>query len=108
MQLLDLIRVVLHRLRKHRNPFLSDRNYIHHKLLRTGMRNLWMLVTVLCIVMMYVGLNTLLLKFMDVTLILAVGILVWIGQHLIINESLKVRAKDHPEDARVYVESSKR
>ena len=36
--LLDVFRVVLHRLRKGRNPFLPDKNHIHHKLLRTGMR----------------------------------------------------------------------
>lgn len=36
--LLDVIRVVLHRLRNHRNPFLPDKNHFHHKLLRTGMR----------------------------------------------------------------------
>ena len=36
--LLDVIRVVLHRLREHKNPFLPDKNHFHHKLLRTGMR----------------------------------------------------------------------
>ena len=34
--LLDVIRVVLHRLREHKNPFLPDKNHFHHKLLRTG------------------------------------------------------------------------
>ena len=106
--LLDVARVVLHRLRKHRNPFLPDRNHIHHKLLRTGMRNRWVLVTILCIVVMYIGFNALLLRFINVTLILAVDILVWIGMHLLINERIKVWSKDHPEDARSYVEPPKR
>ena len=106
--LLDVARVVLHRLRKHRNPFLPDRNHIHHKLLRTGMRNRWVLVTILCIVVMYIGLNALLLRFMNVTLILAVDILIWIGIHLIINRRIKLWSKDHPEDARSYVEPPKR
>ena len=105
--LLDVARVVLHRLRKHRNPFLPDRNHIHHKLLRTGMRNRWVLVTILCIVVMYIGLNALLLRFMDVTLILATDILIWIGIHLIINRRIKLWSKDHPEDARSYVEPQK-
>ena len=36
--LLDVVRVVLRRLREHKNPFLPDKNHFHHKLLRTGMR----------------------------------------------------------------------
>jgi len=28
--LLDVIRVVLHRLREHKNPFLPDKNHFHH------------------------------------------------------------------------------
>ena len=47
--LLDVIRVVLHRLRNHRNPFLPDKNHFHHKLLRTGMRVRMVMVTILCV-----------------------------------------------------------
>ena len=32
----DIVRVVIARMRNHRNPFLPDKNHIHHKLLRTG------------------------------------------------------------------------
>ena len=39
--LLDVIRVVLHRLREHKNPFLPDKNHFHHKLLRTGCEFAW-------------------------------------------------------------------
>ena len=34
--MLDIVRVVMARIRNHRNPFLPDKNHIHHKLLRTG------------------------------------------------------------------------
>ena len=53
---------------------------------------------------MYIVLNALLLKFMDVTLILIVDILAWVAIHLIINWRIKVWAKDHPEAAKSYVE----
>lgn len=33
----DVIRVYLHRLRNGRNPFLPDKNHIHHKLLAIGL-----------------------------------------------------------------------
>ena len=34
--MLDIVRVVMARIRNHKNPFLPDKNHIHHKLLRTG------------------------------------------------------------------------
>jgi len=37
----DIVRVVIVRLRIHRNPFLPDKNHIHHKLLRTGLSTRW-------------------------------------------------------------------
>ena len=33
--LFDVVRVVVHRLREKKNPFLPDQNHFHHKLLRT-------------------------------------------------------------------------
>ena len=44
----DIVRVVMARIRNHRNPFLPDKNHIHHKLLRTGIGSRWvMLILVL-------------------------------------------------------------
>lgn len=102
--LFDVVRVVLHRLRKRRNPFLPDRNHLHHKLLRTGMRKHMVLITILAMAVMYIAINALLLKFMDVTLILLVDILAWVGIHLAINWRIKVWSKNHPEAAKSYVE----
>lgn len=36
--LLDVVRVFYSRVREGRNPFTPDKNHIHHRLLRTGMR----------------------------------------------------------------------
>ena len=104
--LFDVVRVVLHRVRKHRNPFMPDKNHFHHKLLRTGMRNRWVLVTILSVVIMYIVLNALLLKVMDVTLVLVLDIVLWIVLHLFINRKIKIYSKDHPEVARSYVPKS--
>ena len=44
----DIVRVVMARIRNHHNPFLPDKNHIHHKLLRTGLGARWvMLILVL-------------------------------------------------------------
>ena len=56
--LLDVIRVVLHRLREHKNPFLPDKNHFHHKLLRTGMRVRMVMVCIIAISAFFILLNS--------------------------------------------------
>ena len=73
--LLDVFRVVLHRLRKGRNPFLPDKNHIHHKLLRTGMRVRTVLVTVLLISFFFIGMNILLSPVLNLTWLLVLNML---------------------------------
>lgn len=41
LPMFDIVRVVIVRLRNHHNPFLPDKNHIHHKLLRTGLSTHW-------------------------------------------------------------------
>jgi len=43
----DAVRVVIHRLRNHRNPFKADRNHIHHKFVALGFNQHQALVAVL-------------------------------------------------------------
>lgn len=102
--LFDVVRVFLHRIRKHRNPFLPDKNHIHHKLLRTGMQIRWVLITILLIVVMYVILNAILLRIMDVTLIFFLDIVLWTAIHLFINHRIKIYAREHPQAGRSYIE----
>ena len=51
----DIVRVVMARIRNHRNPFLPDKNHIHHKLLRTGIGSRWVMAIIvlvsLCIIL---------------------------------------------------------
>ena len=77
--LLDVIRVVLHRLREHKNPFLPDKNHFHHKLLRTGM------VTILGIAVSFIGLNAWLAWQMNITFLLGINLILWSSLHLTIN-----------------------
>lgn len=83
--LLDVIRVVLHRLRNHRNPFLPDKNHFHHKLLRTGMRVRMVMVTILCVSVFFIALNLLLAKRMNITYLLFLNLFLWSLLHLSIN-----------------------
>jgi UDP-GlcNAc:undecaprenyl-phosphate GlcNAc-1-phosphate transferase len=81
--LLDVIRVVLHRLREHKNPFLPDKNHFHHKLLRTGVR--MVMVTILGIAVSFIGLNAWLAWQMNITFLLGINLILWSSLHLTIN-----------------------
>lgn len=83
--LLDVIRVVLHRLREHKNPFLPDKNHFHHKLLRTGMRVRMVMVTILGIAVSFIGLNAWLAWQMNITFLLGINLILWSSLHLTIN-----------------------
>lgn len=78
----DVVRVYLHRVRNGKNPFLPDKNHIHHKLLALGMRQRTaMLSIVSASVLLTLG-NILLSSHVDVTGLLLADILAWTGANL--------------------------
>ncbi|MCM1198944.1 MAG: undecaprenyl/decaprenyl-phosphate alpha-N-acetylglucosaminyl 1-phosphate transferase [Clostridium sp.] len=88
--MLDVIRVSLHRIRKGRNPFLPDRNHIHHKLLRAGMRKTrYVLLTIIFIDLLFIVLNTLIATKINVTLIILIDVTIWTAIQFIINYYIK-------------------
>lgn len=93
--LFDVVRVVLHRLRTGKNPFLPDKNHFHHKLLRTGMRVRMVLVTILFVLLFFIGLNVCLVDKLDVTLLLILDIVLWTLMQLFINYCV-ARHKSNP------------
>lgn len=98
--LLDVIRVVLHRLREHKNPFLPDKNHFHHKLLRTGMRVRMVMVTILCVSVFFIALNLLLAKRMNITYLLFLNLFLWSLLHLSINRLIsRNRERQEREEA---------
>lgn len=101
--LLDVVRVVLHRVRKRRNPFLPDKNHFHHKLLRTGMRARSVLITIIATSIFFITLNALLSPAVNITVLLLIDITLWILLHLAINRKIREYSKLHPEMARSYV-----
>ena len=53
--LMDIPRVMFARIREGRNPFTPDKNHIHHKLMRAGMKPLWTMVTLLVVSAFLIG-----------------------------------------------------
>ena len=87
--LLDVIRVVLHRLREHKNPFLPDTNHFHHKLLRTGMRVRVVMVCIIAISAFFILLNSSLAWRVDVTYLFFLNLFCWSILHVGLNGLIK-------------------
>ena len=87
--LLDVIRVVLHRLREHKNPFLPDKNHFHHKLLRTGMRVRMVMVCIIAISAFFILLNSSLAWRVDVTYLFFLNLFCWSILHVGLNGLIK-------------------
>lgn len=83
--LFDVVRVVMHRLRTGKNPFLPDKNHFHHKLLRTGMRVRSVMTFILFVSLFFIGLNGLLINKIGITWLLIVDVLLWTLMQLGIN-----------------------
>ena len=87
--LLDVIRVVLRRLREHKNPFLPDKNHFHHKLLRTGMRVRMVMVCIIAISAFFILLNSSLAWRVDVTYLFFLNLICWSILHVGLNGLIK-------------------
>lgn len=83
--LLDVVRVVGHRLRSGNNPFLPDKNHIHHKLLRCGLRVRQVMVAICLLSLMFILINVALIGRMNITFILVVDLVVWLVFHAILD-----------------------
>lgn len=73
----DVVRVYLHRVRNGKNPFLPDKNHIHHKLLAMGMRQLKAMISIVSVSVLFTLSNILLSCHINVTLLLVADIAVW-------------------------------
>lgn len=78
----DVVRVYLHRVRNGKNPFLPDRNHIHHKLLAIGMRQRTAMITIVSVSVLFTLCNILLSTYVSVTPLLLADILVWTAANI--------------------------
>ena len=92
--LLDVVRVVGHRLRIRQNPFLPDKSHIHHKLLRCGLRVRQVMVAICVLSLMFILLNFLMIGRLNITYILGIDIAVWIVFHLVLDVILHKRGTE--------------
>ena len=91
--LFDVVRVVVHRLREKKNPFLPDQNHFHHKLLRTGIRVRTVMVTILCVSLFFIGFNWILAEKIETVWLLITDIVLWTSMQLCINYAIRLHTK---------------
>lgn len=88
--LMDIPRVMMARLREGRNPFTPDKNHIHHKLMRAGLKPIWTMAILLAVSAFLIGFTVLgVMLDLNKTLILLIDIFLGVVLHLIIDYFIK-------------------
>ena len=92
--LMDIPRVMMVRIREGRNPFTPDRNHIHHKLMKTGMKPFSTMIIRLMVTIFLITFTVVSVMLeIDKTLILVIDIFMGILLHLIIDKFIAKRGK---------------
>ena len=78
----DVVRVILHRARFHKNIFSPDKNHIHHKFLALGLSHRAAMITILLISSGFAAMNLLLLTHININILLFLDIFIWTTMQL--------------------------
>ena len=84
----DVVRVYLHRVRNGKNPFLPDKNHIHHKLLAIGMRQRTAMVFIVLTSTVLTFLNILLSAYINSNLLLCMDIVLWTTANIFLTKKI--------------------
>ncbi len=87
----DVVRVYLHRIKAHRNPFLPDKTHIHHKLLALGLTQRKAMMTIIASSIFIIWVNYVMSSRMDITLLFFCDITLWIVINIILTRSVHSR-----------------
>jgi len=95
LPMMDIVRVVFSRFRRHDPLFLPDKNHIHHKLLRTGLRVRYVLAILLGLSVLYITIAVLgVIIGVNYNIILLIEIGIWIGVQCTINHFIHKKEGD--------------
>lgn len=86
----DVVRVFLYRIRCHNNPFMPDKNHIHHKLLASGMKQRAAMMTIVSVSLVICTANTLLSFALDVNAILLIDLIGLLGWNCYVNRRVRM------------------
>lgn len=90
----DVVRVFASRLRDGRNPFLPDKNHIHHKLMRAGLTGHQTMITILLLSCLFIASNYFVAAYMSQTLMVVLDVILYVMMHYIINKLIARKEKN--------------
>lgn len=89
----DVVRVYLHRVSRHRNPFLPDKCHIHHKLLALGLNQRLALIVIMLWSTMFILGNVTLSPYVNPTVLIVSDIAVWSVINILMSKAIARREK---------------
>ncbi len=89
----DVVRVYLHRVRHHRNPFLPDKCHIHHKLLALGMNQSAALIVIMLWSALFIIVNVLLSPYCNPTVLIVTDVVIWTIVNMLMTQAISRREK---------------
>ena len=104
----DVVRVYLHRVRNGKNPFLPDKNHIHHKLLAIGMRQHTAMVTIVVSSTVLTFLNILLSAYINSNLLLCMDIALWITANIVITKKIRRLVETRKDPSIISFDNNKK
>ncbi|MDE6794622.1 MAG: undecaprenyl/decaprenyl-phosphate alpha-N-acetylglucosaminyl 1-phosphate transferase, partial [Muribaculaceae bacterium] len=90
----DVVRVYLHRVARHRNPFLPDKSHIHHKLLALGLNQRLALIVIMVWSALFILVNIILSYYFNPTAIVIADILIWSIANIIMSKAIRNRERE--------------
>lgn len=95
----DVIRVYMLRIRNHKSPFLPDKNHIHHKLLKLGLKPRAAMIYIVSTSLLLCGLNFLLsgLLKLNINFIVIIDIIAWTSANYWISSIIRKKSADSSE-----------
>lgn len=91
--MLDVVRVVIHRLRCGKSPFLPDKNHIHHKFMALGFTQHQALISITSIALFFAVMNIGLIHHLSTTMLFLLDMLIWTAMHICI--TVKINQKSN-------------
>lgn len=89
----DVVRVVLHRIRKKKPIFSPDKGHIHHKLMQLGMSQHLALASIIFLALFYITINLLMYNLgCNLTFTMVADIVLYTLFHLLINKRIRNKA----------------
>ncbi len=84
----DVCRVMLVRARNKRHIFTADNNHIHHKFIRMNFSHRGARIRLFIMAILFILINIILVQYLNITFVLLIDAVIWIGLHLWFNRIL--------------------